>query len=44
MTTATWDGTTVEEILGSVGETMTAEVVLLAADAGRTRPRPGPVT
>jgi CBS domain-containing protein len=33
MTTAVWDETAVEEILGSVGETMTAEVVLLAADA-----------
>jgi CBS domain-containing protein len=33
MTAATWDETTVQEILGSVGETMTAEVVLLAADA-----------
>ena len=33
MTTATWDETTVEELLGSVGETMTGEVVLLAADA-----------
>jgi CBS domain-containing protein len=32
-TAATWDETTVEDILGSVGETMTAEVVLLAADA-----------
>jgi CBS domain-containing protein len=33
MTTTTWDGTAVEQLLGSVGETMTVEVVLLAADA-----------
>jgi CBS domain-containing protein len=32
-TTAVWDEMTVEELLGTVGETMTGEVVLLAADA-----------
>jgi predicted transcriptional regulator len=33
MTATTWDETAVEQPLGSVGDTMTVEVVLLAADA-----------